>query len=72
MAIGKTAAEKQDDLTRDGFATISEGCDFLKLSRSGLYGLMETGQLTFARFGRARRIPWRALWAFAQKHMAQV
>jgi excisionase family DNA binding protein len=53
------------DLVSEGFAKLPEAGRFLGLSRATLYSLMNNGQLPFAKLGRSRRIPWRALkeWA---------
>ncbi|GAB4154259.1 MAG: hypothetical protein Tsb009_30880 [Planctomycetaceae bacterium] len=37
--------------------TVAEAARQLSLSRSTLYNLMDQGQLGYAKFGRARRIP---------------
>lgn len=31
---------------------------FLKVSRATVYNLMETGQLSYVKIGKSRRIPW--------------
>lgn len=60
------AAEKKTDLTADGFVSVEEAGDFLSMSRSSIYKLMDSGQLRWCKFGKARRIPWVALRHFAQ------
>jgi excisionase family DNA binding protein len=55
------ACSKKPDLTIDGFADVHEAAEFLSMSRSSIYKLMEAGELPYAKFGKARRIPWRAL-----------
>lgn len=52
-------------LVADGLVTISEATKLLSVSRSFLYLAMERGELAYCRFGRARRIPRRALLEFA-------
>jgi excisionase family DNA binding protein len=49
----------------DGFATVPEAAKFLGLSRAKIYQIMDTRQLTYAKFGRSRRIPRRALHDYA-------
>ena len=44
---------------------VTEAADFLRLSRSNLYALMERGELPFVKLGRSRRIPRRAVIALA-------
>jgi excisionase family DNA binding protein len=62
-----------DDLKKkllgSGFGTIDEVRDYLGLSRSMIYNLLEAGDLTYARFGRARRIPWSSVRDYAEKHL---
>lgn len=48
----------------DGFISVREAADFLGLSRSTLYALMEKGKMPFAKIGSARRVPRRALIEF--------
>lgn len=63
---------RRDDLKQytacligDGFVTVPFAAEFLGLSRSTIYALMQAGALRFAKFGRARRIPKKALLEFA-------
>jgi excisionase family DNA binding protein len=51
--------------------TIPEACDYTRLSRSTLYGLMETGRLAYTRIGRRRLIPLSALVALCTKNLVQ-
>jgi excisionase family DNA binding protein len=53
----------------EGFVGIAEAATFLKLSRSKVYLLMDGGELPYAKFGKARRIPKRALREFAERSM---
>lgn len=52
-----------------GNATIIEAAEFLRLSKATVYILMDRGDLTYCRFGRARRIPWRELVRFSEAAM---
>lgn len=45
----------------DGLVTVSEAAGFLRISRSTVYVLMDQGILAYAKIGRSRRIPKRAL-----------
>jgi excisionase family DNA binding protein len=56
-----------DARAADGFATIAEAAEFLRLSRATVYNLMEAGQLAYAKFGRSRRVPRRALLEYAER-----
>lgn len=64
-----TEEDAMDDdatkLVQDGLVTVAEAGQFTGLSRSSLYALMESGHLVYAKIGRARRIPRRALVEFA-------
>ena len=57
------------ELVQDGLMTIREAVAFLRLGRSTLYGLMERGDLPYARIGARRLIPRRALVDLAASHL---
>jgi excisionase family DNA binding protein len=57
------------DITADGFAGVPEAAEYLSMSRSSIYKMMEAGELKYAKFGRSRRIPWRALRELAERSM---
>lgn len=54
-----------NDLVADGFVSVPGAAQFLGISRSKTYESMDAGELMYAKFGRARRIPQRALREFA-------
>jgi excisionase family DNA binding protein len=54
-------------LTADGFANVTEASEYLGLSRSLLYRLMDDGHLIYAKFGKARRLSWRSLRDYARR-----
>lgn len=58
-----------ETLVADGLESITAACGFLKVSRTTLYGLMESGQLSFCKVGRSRRIPKRALIELAASNL---
>jgi excisionase family DNA binding protein len=47
--------------SEDGLRTVVEAQEFTRLSRTSLYALMDRGELAFAKIGRRRLIPYRAL-----------
>ena len=55
-----------------GLARIAEACQYLGLSRTKIYLLMDAGELGYAKIGRSRRIPWADLVRLiAQKTVQQ-
>jgi len=54
-----------------GFRTVREAAAYLHLSRATIYGLMDSGELKYAKFGGARRIPWTALIEYAERCMVR-
>jgi len=60
--------EKGDgDLADEGFVTVPEAAEFLSISRAKLYLIMDSGNLVYAKLGRSRRIPRRALPRYAER-----
>ncbi len=55
------------NLVADGLMTVREAAEFLRLSRSAIYLLMDRGELAFVKLGRSRRIPRRAVVALAAR-----
>ena len=60
-----TAADRAAEIVEDGLITVREAERLSGLSRTTLYAAMAAGQLAYAKFGRARRIPRRSLMRFA-------
>jgi excisionase family DNA binding protein len=60
-------AGTRTSIADQGFATIDEAAHFLGLKRSSVYKLMELQELTFAKFGKSRRIPWKAIRSYAER-----
>ena len=54
-----------------GFARITEAAEFLSMSRSKVYGLMDAGRLPFVRVDRCRRIRWSDLENFVSAAMPE-
>jgi excisionase family DNA binding protein len=53
----------------EGFLGVGEAARFLQISRSKVYALMDKGDLLYAKFGRCRRIPKKALAEFAERSL---
>ena len=53
-------------LVEDGLVSLEDAMAFLAIGRSTLYELMDQGKLPWAKIGRSRRIPRRALIQLAQ------
>ena len=60
---------KRAELVADGLMTVKECAEFLHLSRSTVYELMNAGELCFAKLGRSRRIPRRAVIELAARQL---
>lgn len=54
-------------VVEDGLETVEGAKNFLKISRTSVYGLMESGDLPYVKIGKRRRIPRRALLDLAQR-----
>ena len=52
-----------------GFMTVEEVGAFLRLGRSSVYKLMDSGEISHAKFGTARRIPRRSVIEFAAQRL---
>ena len=57
---------KKENLVEDGLVSLTNAMAFLSVGRSTLYELMDKGFLPYAKIGRSRRIPKRALIQLAQ------
>lgn len=60
---------KHDSLVADGLVSVNEAMTFLSVSRSTVYELMDKGLLPFAKIGRSRRVPKRALIELAMANL---
>jgi excisionase family DNA binding protein len=59
-------------LVDEGFATVVEAAEFLRLSRAKVYLLMDARELSYAKFGKSRRVPRRALREYAERCLVGV
>ncbi len=62
-------SDSRTELVADGLLVVSKAADFLGLSRSKIYALMDSGELVYVKLGRARRIPRRALIELAAANL---
>jgi excisionase family DNA binding protein len=71
IATAPTAApvDERDEMVSEGMVTVEAARQFLGVSRSTIYALMDAGQLAYVKFGRSRRVPRRALRAFASGNL---
>jgi excisionase family DNA binding protein len=60
-------ADPREALASEGFADLDEAQDYLSMSRSSIYKLMDSGELQYAKFGKARRIARRSLRDYARR-----
>jgi excisionase family DNA binding protein len=67
MATTTPAGNKMS--VSDGLLSVAEAAHFLSISRAKLYSLMDAGDLAYAKIGKSRRIPRRALVEFAERHL---
>ena len=54
-------------LVTAGLLTVVKAAEFLSISRSKLYELMDNGELPFVKIGRSRRIPRQAVVELAAR-----
>jgi len=71
MSVDECVRPPEDSaaLVADGLLTVRECVEFLHLSRSKIYELMDKGELCFAKIGRCRRIPRRAVIELAARQL---
>jgi excisionase family DNA binding protein len=69
MAKDNLHDERQNALIEGGFVEVNDAAEFLSVSRVTIYKLMDSGELAYAKFGRSRRIPKRALHEYAARQM---
>ena len=57
--VASTTEDGSDrtELVADGLMTVKEAAEFLSVSRSTLYTMMDAGELASVKIGRCRRIP---------------
>jgi len=66
----KSAAKKtKKSISESGYMSIDDVGEFLSVSRSTVYLLLNTGAIPSAKFGRNRRIPRQAVIDFTEQKM---
>jgi excisionase family DNA binding protein len=60
---------RDHDTVEDGLVTVKQAAEFLAISVSGVYALMDRRELPFTKLGRSRRIPRRALVELAARNL---
>jgi excisionase family DNA binding protein len=63
------SGDQPAEVLADGLLTVNAAAKFLAVGKTKLYGEMDAGRLPFCKFGRARRIPRRALIAYAESNL---
>lgn len=66
--MNRQTSDRQS-LVHDGLDRIEDVQRFLALSRTAVYDLMDNGVLPWLKIGRSRRIPHRAVVAFAARNL---
>lgn len=59
----------QEYVAKKGLLTVLEAANFLRLSRSMIYNLMESGKLRYVKIGSARRIPKDCCCELIESHL---
>lgn len=54
---------------QDGLQTVEAVAQFLTLSRSKVYQLMERGELPYVKLGRSRRVKWADVLELIDKNL---
>jgi excisionase family DNA binding protein len=67
MNAQKRLPEQQ--MLEDGFDRVKDAARFLGVSVGMVYSLMDSGEIPFAKFGKARRIPHRSLVEYASRNL---
>lgn len=60
----------EDSVAKKGLFTVLEAANYLSLSRSMIYNLMESGKLRYVKIGSARRIPWNCCQELIDSNLA--
>jgi excisionase family DNA binding protein len=55
-------------LDHSGLRSVRTVAEFLAISRSKVYQLMESGQLPYVKLGKSRRVRWSDVLALVERH----
>ena len=69
LRINDADPQDREALCGDGLLTVREAAEFLSISRSKLYEMMDNGELPFVKLGRSRRVPRRAVVELAAREL---
>jgi excisionase family DNA binding protein len=58
--------EEKEKLVAEGMWTVPQAAKFLGISRSKVYTMMDSGQLSYLKLGSSRRIPRNAVIGLAR------
>lgn len=62
-----SATLSRQEMVSEGFVSVANAAKFLSVSRAKVYEMMAAGELAYAKFGKSRRLPLRALNEYAQR-----
>lgn len=65
--LTKPVEDEGETMEQLDYLKIPEVCRRLRLGRTAVYGLMERGELQYAKFGRARRVGRESLEAYIER-----
>lgn len=63
--------EHRMTVVADGLGSIRDAAQYLGVSRSSIYRLMDQGLLAYVKLGRSRRIPRRAVIELAARNLSE-
>jgi excisionase family DNA binding protein len=53
---------------RGGLAKVTAVAEFLAVSRSKVYAMMDSGDLAYVKLNKSRRVPWSAVHALVEQN----
>jgi excisionase family DNA binding protein len=58
----------RENVVPHGLARVADAVEFLRVSRSKIYLMMDAGDIAYVKLGKARRIPWSELSRLIERH----